>query len=167
MSCLSKMGSERKLRDFKQIAAIAQKLRDSNRVVGFTNGCFDILHAGHVSYLQKARDMVDALIVGVNSDASIARIKGPKRPINRCEDRVAVLCALESVDYVVVFEEDTPENLIRVVKPDLLIKGADWAAKEVAGCEFVRSYGGRCEFIELKEGISTSIIIERIKNAYC
>ncbi len=156
-----------KLKKTEEIVRIAEELRGSKKVVGFTNGCFDLLHAGHVSYLCEAKSMVDVLVVGLNSDDSIRRIKGNKRPINDEISRAIVLCALESVDYVVLFGEDTPEKLIRLIRPDVLIKGADWADKPVAGCDFVKSYGGRCEFVKLVNGVSTTRIIERIRDVYC
>ncbi len=156
-----------KLKTFEEIGKIAKDLKNRQKTVGFTNGCFDIIHAGHVSYLEKAKALCDVLVVGLNSDGSVKRIKGQKRPINAQEDRALVLCGLESVDYVVIFEEDTPLNLIKAVKPDMLIKGADWEHKEVAGCDFVKSYNGVCKFIEFVDNRSTTNIIEKIVNEYC
>ncbi len=156
-----------KLKTLKEIQEIAEHLKKNNKTVAFTNGCFDILHMGHISYLQKARAICDILIVGLNSDASVKRIKGKNRPINSQHDRAFVLCGLESVDYVVLFEEDTPINLIKAVKPDILIKGADWKEKEVAGCDFVKSYGGACRFIEFVNNRSTTNIIKKIVDEYC
>ena len=129
----------------------------------FTNGCFDLLHAGHVSLLAKARDLGDVLIVGVNSDESVRRLKGEGRPINVIEDRTLMLASLLFVDAVVVFDEDTPENLIKKVKPDVLVKGADYQESEIVGAEFVKSYGGEVVRIPLVEGLSTSQLIEKIK----
>ncbi len=126
----------------------------------FTNGCFDILHAGHVSYLAKAKKLGDILVVGVNSDASVKRLKGEKRPINSQEDRLLVLSALEAVDFVVLFEEDTPYELISAIKPDILVKGADYKDKEVVGSDIAKE----THLIELVEGRSTSGVIERIKS---
>ena len=156
-----------KLKSFEEIGKIAQKLRENKKKIGFTNGCFDILHAGHVSYLKKAGDLSDVLIIGLNSDDSIKRIKGEKRPINNEKDRALVLSELECVDFIVIFEEDTPEKLVKVIKPDILIKGADWQNKDVAGCEFVKSCGGRCEFVELLKNRSTTSIIKKIIDEYC
>ncbi|WP_025209326.1 D-glycero-beta-D-manno-heptose 1-phosphate adenylyltransferase [Hippea sp. KM1] len=153
--------------DFDTIARISNKLRQDGRVIGFTNGCFDILHAGHVSYLNRAKGLVDVLIVGLNSDASVRRIKGNKRPINPQYDRAVVLASLRSVDFVVVFDEDTPLELIKIIRPDILIKGADWKDKGVVGADVVKSYGGRVEFIEFLDGRSTTGTIERIIDAYC
>lgn len=127
----------------------------------FTNGVFDILHAGHVRYLELARREGDLLVVGVNSDESVRRLKGPKRPVNALADRMAVLAGLQSVDYVVAFEEDTPLKLIEAVQPDVLVKGADYAGKEVVGREIVESRGGKVVLAPFLEGRSTTGIIER------
>ena len=129
----------------------------------FTNGCFDILHAGHTMYLQKAAEYGDILIVGVNSDLSVKRLKGSARPVNKAEDRTAVLAALECVSYVVVFDEDTPENLIHAVKPDVLVKGGDYEDKAVAGAHFVEENGGKVVFIPLLEGRSTTNMIDKVR----
>ncbi|MEY8481197.1 D-glycero-beta-D-manno-heptose 1-phosphate adenylyltransferase [Lachnospiraceae bacterium 48-21] len=129
----------------------------------FTNGCFDILHAGHTMYLQKAAEYGDILIVGVNSDPSVKRLKGSARPVNKAEDRTAVLAALECVSYVVVFDEDTPENLIHAVKPDVLVKGGDYEDKAVAGADFVKENGGKVVLIPLLEGRSTTNMIDKVR----
>lgn len=131
--------------------------------VVFTNGCFDILHAGHITLLAKARDLGDVLIVGVNSDESVRRLKGEGRPINGIEERTLMLASLIFVDAVVVFDEDTPENLIKKVKPEVLVKGSDYQESEIVGAEFVKSYGGEVVRIPLVEGLSTSQILEKIK----
>ncbi len=133
------------------------------RKIAFTNGCFDILHYGHVNYLQTAKGQNRILIVGLNSDASVSRIKGPSRPIVPEEGRAAVVAALQSVDFVVLFDEDTPQNLIEAVQPDVLIKGADWKGKEIAGAEVVKANGGKVEFIKFEDGFSTTGILEKIK----
>ena len=125
----------------------------------------DILHAGHVSYLRQARKKGDLLVVGLNSDSSIKRIKGPTRPVNHEADRVMVLSELQSVDYVIVFDEDTPTELLKAIKPDVLVKGADYAKKQVVGWEFVESYGGRVELVDLVEGRSTTNIIRKISGS--
>ena len=156
-----------KIKNLSEIVDIVEDLKQNGDIIGFTNGCFDILHAGHVSYLSKARSMVDVLILGLNSDNSIKRIKGENRPINNQDDRALVVASLECVDFVVVFNEDTPIKLIEAIKPDILIKGADWKDKKVAGCDFVQKYGGRCEFIELLDNRSTTNIIEKIVHEYC
>ena len=143
-------------------SAIAALRREGRRVV-FTNGCFDILHAGHVRYLREARRLGDALVVGLNSDASVRRLKGEERPFNELADRAEVLAGLECVDLVVGFEDDTPESLVRAVEPDILVKGADWKDGEVAGADFVRARGGDVEFIDILPGRSTTGIAERIR----
>jgi len=137
-------------------------LRREGRVIAFTNGCFDILHYGHVNYLEKARKSNRILIVGLNSDASIRRIKGPQRPINTQADRAGVLAGLACVDFVVVFEEDTPYELICSLRPDVLIKGADWKDKGIIGSDIVRASGGRIEFIEFVPNLSTTHTIQKI-----
>jgi D-beta-D-heptose 7-phosphate kinase/D-beta-D-heptose 1-phosphate adenosyltransferase len=129
--------------------------------VGFTNGCFDILHAGHVQLLQYARSRCDRLIVGLNDDQSVARLKGPSRPINALVDRGAVLAALASVDAVVAFAEDTPYDLITALRPDVLVKGADYTIEQIVGADFVIANGGRVERFELLEGRSTTGIVAR------
>ena len=136
----------------------------SGKKIVFTNGCFDILHLGHVDYLRKAAALGDVLVVGLNSDASVGRLKGNGRPINSQEDRAALLAALEFVDYVVVFDEDTPCELVRRVLPDVLVKGADYRPEEVAGKDLVEAGGGELVLIPLMDGKSTTAIIEKIKN---
>ncbi|MDD5255562.1 MAG: D-glycero-beta-D-manno-heptose 1-phosphate adenylyltransferase [Candidatus Omnitrophica bacterium] len=128
----------------------------------FTNGCFDLLHYGHAMYLEAARRKGEALVVGLNSDASIRRLKGPGRPVLPERDRARMLAALESVDFVVLFSEDTPIRLIESLKPDVLVKGSDWKKSQIAGSGFVRSYGGRVLTIKLAQGRSTSAIIKKI-----
>jgi rfaE bifunctional protein nucleotidyltransferase chain/domain len=129
-----------------------------------TNGCFDILHPGHVSYLQKARAMGDRLIIAVNDDDSVKRLKGPERPINTLDRRMALLSALECVDWVVPFSEDTPERLICKILPDVLVKGGDYKPEEIAGGECVSQNGGEVQIIEFIEGHSTTDIIKAILN---
>ncbi len=151
--------------DLKDCVAQINRLKSQGKRIVFTNGCFDILHAGHVSSFIQARRFGDVLVVGVNSDESIRRIKGSTRPIVDLRNRMALLSALECVDFVIPFYDDTPQALIEQIKPDVLVKGKDWAGKEIAGGEFVRSYGGRVEFIELEQGLSTTSIIEKIKQS--
>lgn len=151
------------LEQAKQKAAF---LRQGGKRIVFTNGCFDIVHAGHISSFKQARNFGDVLFVGVNSDASIRRIKGDKRPIVAQENRMKLLESLECVDFVVMFDDDTPENLIRTVKPDVLIKGKDWEGKEVAGGEFVRQNGGKICFVDLEDGLSTTNVINKIVSVY-
>lgn len=154
---------ETKLTDLDSLLEELSWRRKKGQKVVFTNGCFDILHAGHVEYLRRARELGDCLVVGLNSDASVRRLKGPRRPINTVSDRALVLANLYSVDYVVVFDEDTPEGLIRAIRPDVLVKGADWPEEKIVGASFVRSYGGRVVRLPLLEGRSTSEIIRRIR----
>jgi D-beta-D-heptose 7-phosphate kinase/D-beta-D-heptose 1-phosphate adenosyltransferase len=130
-----------------------------------TNGCFDILHAGHVLYLNQARRLGDRLIVAVNDDASVKRLKGNGRPVNPLERRMTVLAALESVDWVVPFSEDTPQSLICDIKPDLLVKGGDYQPQDIAGYECVRQAGGDVVVLDYADGCSTSELIETIKRA--
>jgi rfaE bifunctional protein nucleotidyltransferase chain/domain len=132
--------------------------------VVFTNGCFDIIHAGHVTYLSKARAMGDCLVVGLNSDVSVKKLgKGPERPVNNERARAAVLSALACVDHIVLFEEDTPLDLIRCIRPDVLVKGGDWAVDDIVGADVVRSSGGHVLTIPFEEGFSTTAIIDRIR----
>ena len=146
--------------------AAVQDFRNSHPEVKivFTNGCFDILHTGHIRYLRKAAELGDILVVGVNSDASVKRLKGPDRPVNRVEDRTEILCALEFVDYVVVFEEDTPYRLIEMIQPDILTKGGDYAPDEVVGKDIVEGRGGKLVLIPFVDGKSTSGMIQRIRS---
>lgn len=129
----------------------------------FTNGVYDLLHRGHVEYLEEARALGDRLVVGVNTDASVRRLKGPSRPIVTLEDRAAVLRALACVDLVVAFDDDTPLRLIEAVQPDVLVKGADYAVGEIVGREVVEARGGLVTTIALREGLSTSTLVERIR----
>ena len=148
-----------------RLNALIRSLRRKEQKIVFTNGVFDILHRGHVDYLTKARSYGDLLIVGLNSDASARRLKGPDRPLQKQSDRAAVLAALEVVDYVVVFSSDTPEKLILQVRPDVLVKGADYAIDEIVGADYVRSYGGKVRRVRVTKGRSTSTIIERIESS--
>lgn len=140
-------------------------LANRGKTIVFTNGCFDILHAGHVSYLEEAKSLGDVLIVGLNSDDSVKRLKGDKRPINTQDDRKSVLEALRSVDLVEVFEDDTPYSLIERVSPNVLVKGGDWAPEDIVGHDFVRSQGGEVLSLSFKRGISSTKIIEKINQA--
>ena len=136
--------------------------RNRHRLV-FTNGCFDILHAGHVSYLISARNLGDALMVGLNSNRSVSRLKGPYRPVTPEQDRARILAALEAVDVVCLFDEETPASLIRQVMPDVLVKGGDYLPEKIVGYEEVTTNGGRVEVIPLLEGYSTTGLIQKIK----
>jgi rfaE bifunctional protein nucleotidyltransferase chain/domain len=135
-----------------------------NRTVVFTNGCFDLLHVGHVTLLERAKRLGDLLIVAINSDHSVrAQRKGPERPIIRQQDRARVLAALEAVDYVMIFDAPTPQRVIEHLKPDVLVKGADWKVQRIVGRDVVQASGGRIVRLPLLKGYSTSRLVERIK----
>lgn len=146
-----------------EINAFIKKLRSENKTIVFTNGCFDILHAGHVRYLKESKSKGDVLIVGLNSDSSIKKIKGESRPINNEQDRTEVLSALENVNYIIVFNETTPVKLLDKIKPDIYTKGADYTIETLPEADTVIKNGGRVEFIKLVEGKSTTKIIDKIK----
>jgi rfaE bifunctional protein nucleotidyltransferase chain/domain len=136
-----------------------------NRKIVFTNGCFDILHRGHVDYLSAARSLGDILIVGVNTDASVKRLnKSPERPINNEKDRAYMVAALHVVDAVILFDEDTPYELIKMAQPDILVKGSDYKPENIVGADIVTARGGEVVTIELTEGFSTSSLIQKIKS---
>lgn len=146
-------------------AAVAQKVanwKKEGKKIVFSNGCFDILHRGHIEYLAKASSLGDILIIGLNADISVKRIKGQTRPINDEQARAILLAALSFVDAVVLFDEDTPYNLINHIKPDFLVKGKDYKAKDVVGYDILKKYGGKVKTIELVEGYSTSDIEKKI-----
>jgi len=144
---------------------LAARLRGQPRPIVFTNGCFDILHRGHVTYLEEARALGASLIVGVNSDASVRRLKkGADRPVNPLDDRMAILGALESVSLVVPFDDDTPLELIKQVRPDHLVKGGDWAPDTIVGNDVVRSYGGQVHSIPFRFNRSTTNLLRRIRH---
>ena len=155
-----------KRRDLGQLLPELQLHRAAGRRIVFTNGCFDLIHLGHVQYFRFAKEQGDLLVVGVNTDASIRRLKGPKRPIVNEDDRLSVLEELESIDYLVQFDEDTPLKLIEAIRPDVLVKGADYAKEQVVGWDVVEAYGGRVALAPLVDGRSTSNVIERILDAY-
>jgi D-beta-D-heptose 7-phosphate kinase/D-beta-D-heptose 1-phosphate adenosyltransferase len=149
------------------IPALARRLaaaRQRGERVVFTNGCFDLLHPGHVRYLEAARALGDRLVVGLNDDASVRRLKGAPRPILHVDERSEVLCGLAAVDDVVVFTSDTPLALIEAIRPDVLVKGADWAEDDIVGAAEVRHWGGRVERIDLVPGVSTTAIIHRLRH---
>ncbi len=148
------------------LATWLDKARRSGKKVVFTNGCFDILHAGHVRYLAAAGAKGDLLVVGLNSDVSVRLIKGEKRPIVNQEHRAELLAALDCVDYVVLFDSPDPLSLIQTLKPDVLVKGADWAEETIVGSDFVKANGGSVERISLVPEVSTSQIIEKILQIY-
>jgi D-glycero-beta-D-manno-heptose 1-phosphate adenylyltransferase len=144
---------------------LAAQLRRSGKTVVFTNGVFDLLHPGHVRYLETARSLGDALIVGVNADASVRRNKGPSRPVTPEGERAEVLAALASVDAVVIFPEDTPAEIVSALQPDILVKGADWPADQIVGRDTVEARGGRVVLVPVEAGHSTSTIVERVRQA--
>lgn len=144
---------------------IADEARKDSRRIVFTNGCFDIIHAGHVKYLAEAKKLGDVLFLGLNSDQSVRRLKGDSRPINSETDRASVLSALRFIDYVVVFGEDTPENIIRTIRPDVLVKGGDYKIENIVGADFVKSEGGEVVTIDFVDGKSTTRIIEKMKSS--
>lgn len=151
-----------KIKGLRALKTALEKVRARKARVVFTNGCFDIVHAGHVRYLRKARSYGDCLVVGLNSDVSVRAIKGPTRPIVPQDERAEVLSSLEFVDYVVIFDEPTPLRLITAIRPDVLAKGADWAARDIVGNSVVRANGGRIRRVTLVKGRSTTNIIKRI-----
>ncbi len=155
------------LQQWPEAKAFREEMRRQKRPVVFTNGCFDILHAGHVELLESCRRLGDCLMVGLNSDASVRRLKGERRPIIPLEDRARVLAALRSVDAVVAFEQDTPAELIRLLEPDVLAKGGDWSVEDVVGADTVIQGGGRVEIIPLLDGRSTTGVVERVVKQYC
>lgn len=146
----------------QNVEELFRSLRHEGKKIVFTNGCFDIMHAGHALYLEQAKGLGDVLVVGVNSDASIRRLKGPKRPIICEEQRLTMVAALESVNFVCQFEEDTPYELICDIKPDVLVKGGDWQVSEIVGADIVLANGGTVESLRFLNGISTTEIISRI-----
>jgi len=156
-------GSERGVLGLEQLLLAIDDARAHNEKIVFTNGCFDILHAGHVTYLEQARAQGDRLIVAVNDDASVSRLKGPGRPINSVDRRMAVLAGLGAVDWVISFPEGTPENLLSQVKPDVLVKGGDYGIDQVVGADIVKAYGGTVKVLGLVENSSTTAIVEKIR----
>jgi D-beta-D-heptose 7-phosphate kinase/D-beta-D-heptose 1-phosphate adenosyltransferase len=149
----------------KTLVKAVKRLRAGRKKIVFTNGTFDILHLGHVTYLQKARKAGDILIVGVNTDRSVKTYKDPSRPVNPQDDRIKVLTALECVDHAVLFDEPTPLSLILTIRPDVLAKGADWAHKDIVGAREVSSWGGKVKRIPLVAGRSSTRVIKALKLA--
>jgi len=157
---------KRKIKSLASLARIASRLKRQGKSVVFTNGCFDLLHFGHAKYLEDARRKGDILVVAVNSDSSMRKIKGPKRPLVSQDFRLGLLAALESVDYVVLFNEETPLAAIKKLKPDILVKGADWTKNNIVGSQFVRSLGGKVSTVRLVRGLSTTNLIKKIARTY-
>jgi len=150
--------------NWNEITDLVKKLRNQDKTIVFTNGCFDIIHAGHVQYLQEAKALGDILVIGLNSDASVKRLKGAERPVNDQNDRAIVLSAIKSVDYVVIFKEDTPYDIIKQIKPDILVKGGDWPEDEIVGHDIVKANGGIVKSLSFRPGNSSTSIIEKMKN---
>ncbi|WP_299181261.1 bifunctional D-glycero-beta-D-manno-heptose-7-phosphate kinase/D-glycero-beta-D-manno-heptose 1-phosphate adenylyltransferase HldE [uncultured Neptuniibacter sp.] len=160
---MKEQGAERGVVTEDQLLIALADARAAGESIVFTNGCFDILHAGHVGYLEQARAQGDRLVLAINSDQSVSRLKGPGRPINPVERRMAVLSGLEAVDWVLYFEEDTPERLLERVRPDVLVKGGDYGIDGVVGGEFVRSYGGEVKVLSFLDNCSTTAIVDKIQ----
>jgi D-beta-D-heptose 7-phosphate kinase/D-beta-D-heptose 1-phosphate adenosyltransferase len=158
-SSLHKSSSSSHIKTFCEIEKLAKKFHKTGKKIVFTNGCFDILHVGHVKYLQEARSFGDVLILGLNADSSVRKLKGPSRPINNQEDRAYILASLESVDYVVIFEEETPYDLIKLIKPHVLVKGGDYEGKEVVG----QDIADELKLVQFVDGKSTTNTIKRIQ----
>jgi D-beta-D-heptose 7-phosphate kinase/D-beta-D-heptose 1-phosphate adenosyltransferase len=148
-----------------KLPATVRRLKAQGKRIAFTNGTFDILHLGHVTYLQKARTCADVLIVGVNTDRSVKTYKDPSRPVNPEQDRIQVLTALACVDYAILFNDPTPLKLIRAIKPEVLVKGADWAIKDIVGAREVMGWGGKVKRIPLVKGRSSTRVIKILKLA--
>ncbi len=155
-----------KIKKRHELAAIIEKEKKSGKTIVFTNGCFDLIHVGHVRYLSEAKKKGDILVIGLNSDSSVKMIKGDKRPVTPEDQRAEVLSALFFVDYITIFDEPDPLNIIKLVKPDILVKGADWAEHEIIGSDFVKSIGGKTQRIALVPSVSTTNIIGKIAGLY-
>lgn len=153
-----------KLRSLEEIISITAQARQKGKAVVFTNGCFDLLHRGHVHLLRQAKAAGDLLIVALNSDRSVKTLKGPARPILPEADRAELIGAMEMVDYIVIFDEPDPYKLIAAIQPTVLVKGGDWSETEIIGADLVRQWGGRVDVIPYLKGFSTSEMIERIRN---
>ncbi len=153
---------ESKILQLRDFLPLREKIRAEGGKVVFTNGCFDIIHRGHIEYLEKARSYGDYLVVGLNSDRSVREIKGPERPIILQDDRAIVLAALQMVDSVIIFDDPTPADLIETIRPDILAKGSDWSEEQIVGADTVKAGGGEVVRIELTDGRSTSSIIDKI-----
>ena len=167
---MSKTDKTKKLVSYKEkilpledlLARLAQE-RAAGRKIVFTNGCFDILHPGHIAYLEDAAACGDVMVLGLNSDTSVRRLKGSERPINSEQDRAVMLAGLASIDYVTLFDQDTPMELISAVKPDVLVKGGDWTIENIVGADFVQGRGGEVYSLPFREGYSPTSLIEKIK----
>ena len=162
---MAEQGTGRGIMSAGQLQIAVQDARDHGERIVFTNGCFDIIHAGHVGYLDDARNLGDRLIVAVNDDASVRKLKGPGRPINPLDRRMRVLAGLGAVDWVVSFSEDTPENILKDLQPDVLVKGGDYTLDKVVGGELVKSFGGEVHVLAFIDDCSTSAIVEKMRQA--
>ena len=159
----NELGFDKGIMSAEQLEIAAEEARSRGQKIVFTNGCFDILHAGHVDYLIEAKAQGDLLIVAVNGDNSVRRLKGEGRPINPIERRMTMLAGLEVVDWVVAFEEDTPSSLLAQLKPDVLVKGGDYSVEQVVGADIVQAYGGEVKVLKLIEDCSTSALVQKIR----
>ena len=155
-----------KIKSLQELKKIIATLKAKGKRIVFTNGCFDLLHYGHVKYLKQAKRKGDILVVAVNSDASVKRIKGDKKPIVKEEDRLGVIAALESVDYVVRFNEETPLNTIKMLRPDILVKGSDWSKNRIVGSDLIQGCGGKVLTVRLVPGRSTTDLIKKIVKVF-
>ncbi|MFH2143943.1 MAG: D-glycero-beta-D-manno-heptose 1-phosphate adenylyltransferase [Bacteroidota bacterium] len=152
-----------KIRDQNSLTGLLSFYRFKNYKIVFTNGCFDILHLGHIEYLAKAADFGDVLLIGLNTDDSVRKIKGPNRPVNNQESRALVLASLTFVNNVIYFDQDTPYNLIKIIQPDILVKGSDYKTEDIVGSDIVLAKNGEVKTIDFVEGFSTSNIINKLK----
>jgi rfaE bifunctional protein nucleotidyltransferase chain/domain len=155
----------RKIKTLGALKKILKTKRAQNKKIVFTNGCFDLLHRGHVDYLKKARSLGGVLVIALNSDSSVRLLKGRNRPITKQSDRAEILASLEFVDYITIFYQDTPFYTIKALRPDILVKGADWDKKRVVGKEIVESFGGKVKLIRYLKGYSTTDLLKKIKGA--
>ncbi|NPU82881.1 MAG: D-glycero-beta-D-manno-heptose 1-phosphate adenylyltransferase [Syntrophaceae bacterium] len=155
-----------KILDRQTLKQVLEELREQGKRIAFTNGCFDILHVGHIRYLREAKKTADILVLALNSDRSVRSIKGERRPIVPEKERADVMAALEMVDYVTVFDEDTPGELIAFLEPDVLIKGGDWSAETVVGRDVIKRRGGKIVIVPLTEGVSTTNVIGKVLEVY-
>jgi len=156
------MKIKERIKSWQEIEVIVKQCREEKQRIVFTNGCFDILHFGHVSYLEEAKECGDLLIVGLNSDASVKRLKGETRPINGELERALVLCGLKSVDFVVIFDQDTPYDLIKLITPQVLVKGGDWKPEQIVGSEHVLNHGGEVKSLLFQAGFSSTKVIDKM-----
>jgi len=152
-----------KIKNLSELKNIISKLKKEGKKIVFTNGCFDILHIGHIRCLKEAKKHGDILVVGLNSDSSVRRLKGENRPYIEEKERAEIISSLEMVDYVIIFDEDTPLKIIKELKPDVIVKGGDYKEKDVVGGDFVKRYGGKVVIAPLVKGRSTSLLVEKIK----